>query len=871
MKNVTRYTRYLPHLVILLLPFVLLCRIAPGLSELTIGNDYVLYSIREQVELQSALKHGDFPLFVPGFACGRTVAALTLGQLYHPLPHLAAMLPGYFDGAALTINTLLRFFSLAIAHLLLFVLLSRLKLSRLIAFTLSLITVYNLRMLDLFRYGASLENYTGHLFLIAAMGFYFLKPTRVLGPVSVIISTYLLLCGGHPQMMYYGLWAAFISGLAIPFVLPAISPECAKEKGGVLGYYKAVALCLFAGFLLSLAYILPFCTEFLLDNEIRVNRGYSWSLSNQDNLAGALSNFFSPLKSDVHGAFGGSSLILLTLGLPLLKLQKIKVPKTVWALFIGYLLLFLCGMGKLTPVHYWFWKLFPLADSFRTPGRINMILPVISCFLTAFVFSRSAHPVAIRGKAFTVRPVFQVAAVAVAAYAVYFVFTAYSPSDLPRWAPEKFLERPKTIDTAIFTSGLVSLLFATLLGLSAHMGARIRSLIKGALCIAVLIQTGAALNYGTWQKHKKNTSSYARYLKDKKSNIRARVTSGYGMESALITEQIKNAALEPKLAKFYRDYKVADTDKRALRFIQKKRRADQAVIVAPTGKPSLCADKTDKKKDRILLTHGSYNRLVFDVDARRDGLFTVSFPFASNWQAFVNDAKKAVYKANGYELGVPLKKGFHQVELRYVSPFHLAGIGISGLTFCVLGIFFSAVSFGRKRPKLCCAFSAVSVLLGAGVIALPSSRMYSGESFGSRYRWSTSNLPPKDNLAYSKQTKMAPMQSDENPYYQYSGLAVDGDRRTRGFLTHKRRRAWWQVDLGKVHPIKLVDIYYKKNLPLPLIVSVSDNRKKFTPVHTVKSQSKKRPLRIPLKVNARYLRIESRKKGNLSLTEVEVY
>ena len=95
---------------------------------------------------------------------------------------------GRDEGEGLVANTFFRLVALGVAHLILFILLGRLKLRPEIAFVISFITVYNLRMLDMFRYGASLENYLGYLFLCAAMAFYYLKPSRVVGPTAVIAS-----------------------------------------------------------------------------------------------------------------------------------------------------------------------------------------------------------------------------------------------------------------------------------------------------------------------------------------------------------------------------------------------------------------------------------------------------------------------------------------------------------------------------------------------------------------------------------------------------------------------------------------------------------------------------------------------------------
>ena len=42
--------------------------------------------------------------------------------------------------------------------------------------------------------------------------------------------------------------------------------------------------------------------------------------------------------------------------------------------------------GADTPVHYYFWRYFPLANSFRVPGRITLLLPPIFMFILAWFF-----------------------------------------------------------------------------------------------------------------------------------------------------------------------------------------------------------------------------------------------------------------------------------------------------------------------------------------------------------------------------------------------------------------------------------------------------------------------------------------------------
>ena len=56
------------YFIIILLPFLLLYWMIPFVSNLTIGNDYPLYSIQWQMELLFSIKTGSFPLYAPGFA-----------------------------------------------------------------------------------------------------------------------------------------------------------------------------------------------------------------------------------------------------------------------------------------------------------------------------------------------------------------------------------------------------------------------------------------------------------------------------------------------------------------------------------------------------------------------------------------------------------------------------------------------------------------------------------------------------------------------------------------------------------------------------------------------------------------------------------
>ena len=140
-------TAVLSYVAILLLPIAVFYWFLPFWSQLSIGSDYTIFSIQSQLELQYSLFHGTFPLYSPGFAMGRASAALTLGQLYHPISYLAAHMPGYWQGLALDWNTFFRLLSLGVCQVVLFILFRHLNIMALPAFILSFLAVYNLRML----------------------------------------------------------------------------------------------------------------------------------------------------------------------------------------------------------------------------------------------------------------------------------------------------------------------------------------------------------------------------------------------------------------------------------------------------------------------------------------------------------------------------------------------------------------------------------------------------------------------------------------------------------------------------------------------------------------------------------------------------
>src|SRR5262249_6875890 len=281
-------------------PLVVLYWMVPFATHWTIGNDYP-WAYHQQLETQFALRSGTFPLYFPGIDIGVPGGALTLGQLFHPVAYLAALLPGYWDGHALSCATLVRFFTLALSQLFVYRVWRALWFPPWQAFLLSFLAVYNFRMLDSFRYNASLEAYTGLLFLFSSLVFYLLKPGRAVLPLAIVGSSYWILCCGHQQGSSFALDAVIIILAFLPFFLPLLRADFRQSQLILLRRAVSALAYIATGCGLSAIYLVPFYFDFVLDNPMRYHQSYSWTVEYSDTVWGGISAWFDSYQSDVHG------------------------------------------------------------------------------------------------------------------------------------------------------------------------------------------------------------------------------------------------------------------------------------------------------------------------------------------------------------------------------------------------------------------------------------------------------------------------------------------------------------------------------------------------------------------------------------------
>jgi len=862
------------YLCFILLPFGIFYRQIPFISQSTIGRDYVEYPIENQLDLQFSLKHGTFPLYVPGYAGGRTAAALTQGQMYHPFFYIYGWLPGYWQGNALQWNTLFRLLSLGVAHLLLFTLLTQLRLPPIISFIISFITVYNLRMLDLFRYGSSLENYKGYLFLCTAIAFYYIKPTRFKGPAFIIGATYLLICGGHPQMMYLAAIGVGICIMGIPFILPKILEDSGTKYQfpSYKKYFFTVGGSLVAGILLSAAYVLPFYTDFLLSTAPRLGQSYKWSLEFSDTLGGMINNFFNPVQSDVHGAFGSSSLLLLIVLLPIIYIRERKGAIPVSALWACFVLIFLCSLGKVTPVHYYYWKYFPFADVFRCPPRITIAFPFLFLLLLACRFRKNTQQIKIGYREIPFSFYGLLAFIAIPIFILYHkVWGGLLPVPGP-FTPQAIQKVPGWVEPTIFWLGLVSLIFV--LGHSFHFkGNRIIwcSVTGILLAAAVVSQVTIQIRFGTWIYTTPSPQFTLEKIKElKKKKLTFVCSEGISMESDAVITQRKFSIVERRLALFYRKFRIVRKQQEAYRVLAKKDVTGKVIIENPLAERknlrSSLSSINSNEVDSLVLDANTYNQLQFTVNAGAAGFFVLSFPFSKHWSAEVDGEKSPIYRANGYMQAVHLLPGKHQVRFRYWSDSALIGMMVSCLTLIAIGFFFA---FPLERKKQW-TWIVVFIVISSAIFLFWLTRSYQGENLKSQYNWDSYDFPHAGNLAYAKRTKMSSGEEGVN----YAGIGVDGNF-TKPFRTGNYHLEWWQVDLGTPKEIGEIVLYDeqlsgKKQLPLSILGSLDG--KNFTLLKLLTDRGQAIPWRITFQGEAvRFIRLQPPPKTVVSFNEIEVY
>jgi hypothetical protein len=397
------------------------------------------------------------------------------------------------------------------------------------------------------------------------------------------------------------------------------------------------------------------------------------------------------------------------------------------------------------------------------------------------------------------------------------------------------------------------------------------------LIIFTAVQIVLLVQYGTWVKKKKDMPTLIQIADAKKKSLNYQFLTGYGLASPVVIRHAQRSFLEPSLGRIYRRYRIAKSNEMAYGLMQKDRSAEQVTIEQYSPGLRQPAKKISGKEavNRTTLTYSSFNRLVFDVQSAETAFFSLAYPYTGHWQAYVNDQKVRVYRANGAYHAVEVPAGISQVEFRYTSPAAFWGMVISCATLTIIG--FSIGVLILKNPAGFAVF-VVAFFLGAGGFGLWFQSLYSGVNLNTEYHWKERPSAPFPNLAYGKRTYMSSLIYPNYVYHRNSGRAVDGLRApSSGFISGLDTRPWWIVDLHQPKSFKQIVIYEGRNTPKfnsrPLTVAVSNKGENWKTVKTITDAHQEKPLRIHFSPpqTARYVMIRASGVCYLSFDEVEIY
>jgi hypothetical protein len=859
---------------LLLSPFAALYWMVPFAGKYTIGNDYLNYWINNQMFLRFSLSNGTFPLYAPGFNGGWTSSALTLGQLYHPLSWLAAIMPGYWGGYAFQIGTMIRLVELGGTCAVISLFLRKLRVAVPFAFVLSFITVYNLRMLDMFRYGASLENYTAMLLLCAVLGWFYLSPTNRVLPFCIAVCSWLLVVGGHPQMMYIGFLGASFICLFFPFYLSCLIPDLPPPNfGRVSKFWGVSAISVFLGILLASPYALPFYFEYMQESNRGVGLDFGYACSQQDILSGILCNFFNPFFSDVHTSFGGSTFILLAMFLPLVGVFYLRRNWPVLVLWAGCLVVLILAAGSDGPLYYYFWKYAPFARTFRTPGRLCMTLPFVFMLILAWMLQQKTIRLRLGGREISFDAVAVAAAVALVSFIVPKGFDYIALTAQGRYVPANINKVPSYAFSVFYVCGLVCLVAIIVYRASS----KIRTFAAVVMLASVLVGSAAVLRYGTWiAKGHKRTKTFTEMQYEQRYRLSYRYPTG-DFSRTLIEEHLRHTFLEPAIGRVCRRYEVVSSRKEVYERLSELREINLVYVEGwQETNRAIKLSASSQDIDSIELKYSSFNNFVFDVICPQSGFFVFSFPYSSQWKAQIDGQNVPIYRCNALEQGVWLSPGKHSVEFRYRSPATAAGFVLSclALVMTVWGLFKNF-----KPAKIRWLALAATVALSALLLTVWCRGLYRGGNIGTYYLWTSRRIQPnlssRCNLAYGKKTAMS--NAGVESYLTHSSLGVDGDHEGAfGFLTNTQERAWWQIDLDADETIDEIVIYKIRGgysrFAVPFDVMFSQDGNEWSRVQTITADNLDNCWRVQVPgMEARFVRLQTQRIGLLAFSEIEIY
>jgi hypothetical protein len=481
--------------------------------------------------------------------------------------------------------------------------------------------------------------------------------------------------------------------------------------------------------MLSSAYIVPFYFEFVTTNAEYAHMSYQSDMG-QDTFVGALNNFFMPLVSDVLSVFGGSSLILTALLLPLLRCFKVKIPPSIWAVWSMLLFAFFYILGPQTPIYRWVFEYLPFVSSVGGVGRISIIVPFLLMMLLAWTINAGTFSFRFKKRDVILPPFMFLGLIALILIPLYLLPVFLLKPALGYFTPHFIRKIPFRIEFIAVFFGMASLAALVLYGIFPRL-ARVLGVL---LCLMVLLQVGIILKYGTFIEKKVDKPTFEQMKVQKKKKLDFNFRQNPGLFHAVVLNHLSRSFVEPFLGKIYTHIIPVSSHDEAYKKMERERLPQQVFIEGyDLNKAKLMTEKgKNVKEGTVNLIYSSFNRLQFRVVSSAPAILGMAYPFTGHWRAWVDGEKVHVYRANGIAHAVEIPEGESLLEFRYWSESFFWGMIVSCLTFTVIGLF---VCFRGLKGLPRITGAVIVLIISAGGFMLWYNSLYSGRNIETEYTW----------------------------------------------------------------------------------------------------------------------------------------
>lgn len=507
-----RSQHLLVALLFLLLPHLIYAFLWWGESPQTLGNDYIGHQPGEQLLFMQSIRDGYFPLWAPSESGGMPFANYMFTGAYSPIVWALMGCDAFFEGHQFTILTHLRLLALSMSGFFTYLILRRFDLATLPAVVGASVFIFNLRMLDAFRFAMALDAVVWLPVLVYCTERLIAKP-RLAGMLAITLSQYMMLVAGHTQEAGYCigftiLYFAMRLAVDVPAQGPGLRLKWLAQRSAFFGSAQLLSLGLWS------AMLIPIVADVLPSWAWHSSQTPGFTDTNHLTWSGLLYNLVYPWMADVNAAFSGAltAWILVLLSAVCLVLHWKQIPVRQRRLAAFFMTVFmgtvLYSLGPLTPFAAMTNTLVPLYQKFRHPGRIMTVGMFAASFLVA-LGAQSLAQIRPRGGA-----IFRIAALGCLAYAAAGVLLAVSIQtgwilvrdknvsvpvfwNISKWSPAILHGATQMLPTMALT-----LIVTALAMLAVILLYRFRRISQNVMIVAVFIvmlaEAGVYHSHGTW-------------------------------------------------------------------------------------------------------------------------------------------------------------------------------------------------------------------------------------------------------------------------------------------------------------------------------------------------------------------------------------